>query len=37
MFAGVQTNFILEFKDKTEFSRKNQIIAEARFLELISI
>ena len=33
MFAGVQrANYILEFKDKTDFSGKNQIIAEARFL-----
>lgn len=33
MFAGVQrANYILEFKDKTEFQGKNQVIAEARFL-----
>lgn len=33
MFAGVQrTNYILEFKDKTDFEGKNQIIGEARFL-----
>lgn len=33
MFAGVnRANFILEFKDKTNFDGKNQIIAEARFL-----
>lgn len=33
MFAGVQRcNYILEFKDKTDFEGKNQIIAEARFL-----
>jgi len=33
MFAGVQrANYILEFKDKTDFSGKNQVIAEARFL-----
>ena len=33
MFAGVQrANYILEFKDKTDFQGKNQIIAEARFL-----
>ncbi|EIA08052.1 RagB/SusD family nutrient uptake outer membrane protein [Flavobacterium frigoris] len=33
MFAGVnRANYILEFKDKTEFEGKNQIIAEARFL-----
>ncbi|CAM2886912.1 Starch-binding associating with outer membrane [Flavobacterium succinicans] len=33
MFAGVQrTNYILEFKDKTNFTGKEQIIAEARFL-----
>ena len=33
MFAGVQrANYILEFKDKTDFVGKNQIIAEARFL-----
>jgi hypothetical protein len=33
MFAGVQrANYILEFKDKTDFPEKNQVIAEARFL-----
>lgn len=33
MFAGVQRcNYILEFKDKTDFPTKNQIIAETRFL-----
>jgi hypothetical protein len=33
MFAGVQrANYILEFKDKTDFEGKNQIIGEARFL-----
>jgi tetratricopeptide (TPR) repeat protein len=33
MFAGVQRcNYILEFKDKTDFEGKNQIIAETRFL-----
>jgi len=33
MFAGVQrANYILEFKDKTNFEGKNQIIAQARFL-----
>jgi hypothetical protein len=33
MFAGVQrANYILEFKDKTDFEGKNQVIAEARFL-----
>lgn len=33
MFAGVQRcNYILEFKDKTDFVGKNQIIAETRFL-----
>ncbi len=33
MFAGVQrANYILEFKDKTNFEGKTQIIAEARFL-----
>ena len=33
MFAGVQrANFILEFKDKTDFPEKNQVLAEARFL-----
>ncbi len=33
MFAGVQrTNYILEFKEKTAFEGKNQLIAEARFL-----
>ncbi len=32
-FAGVQrANYILEFKDKTDFEGKNRIIAEARFL-----
>lgn len=32
-FAGVQrANFLLEFKDKTDFEGKNQIIAETRFL-----
>jgi len=32
-FAGVQrANYILEFKDKTEFEGKSKIIAEARFL-----
>jgi hypothetical protein len=30
MFAGVQrANYILEFKDKTDFQGKNQVIAEA--------
>ena len=33
MFAGVnRANYILEFKDKTNFEGKNIIIAEARFL-----
>lgn len=33
MFAGVQrANYILEFKNKTDFQGKNQVIAEARFL-----
>ena len=33
MFAGVQrANYILEFKDKTYFEGKNQLIAETRFL-----
>lgn len=33
MFAGVQRcNYILEFKDKTDFPAKNQVIAETRFL-----
>jgi hypothetical protein len=33
MFAGVQrANYILEFKDKTDFPEKKQVIAEARFL-----
>lgn len=33
MFAGLnRANYILEFKDKTDFSGKNQVIAEARFL-----
>ncbi|VXB99050.1 RagB/SusD family nutrient uptake outer membrane protein [Flavobacterium sp. 9AF] len=34
MFAGVyRTSYILEFKDKTDFEGKNQIIAETRFLK----
>ena len=33
MFAGInRANYILEFKDKTDFDGKNQVIAEARFL-----
>lgn len=33
MFAGVnRCNYILEFKDKTDFPNRNQVIAEARFL-----
>ena len=33
MFAGVQRcNYILEFKDKTNFVGKNQVLAETRFL-----
>lgn len=33
MFSGVnRANYILEFKDKTEFEGREQIIAEARFL-----
>jgi starch-binding outer membrane protein, SusD/RagB family len=33
MYVGVQRcNYIMEFKDKTEFTGKNQIIAETRFL-----
>ena len=33
MFAGVQrANYILEFKDKTDFPNKNQVIGETRFL-----
>lgn len=33
MFAGVnRASYILEFKDKTDFAGKEQIIAEARFL-----
>ena len=33
MFAGVQRcNYIMEFKDKTDFVGKNQIIAQTRFL-----
>lgn len=33
MFAGVnRANYILEFKDKTDFEGKNQILAETRFL-----
>jgi len=33
LFAGVnRANYILEFKDKTDFPNKNQVIAEARFL-----
>ena len=32
-FAGIQrANYLLEFKDKTEFPGRNKIIAEARFL-----
>ena len=34
MFAGVnRCNYILEFKDKTNFAGKNQLIAETRFLK----
>lgn len=34
MFAGVnRASYILEFKDKTDFPNKNQVIAEARFLK----
>ncbi|OXG02738.1 putative outer membrane starch-binding protein [Flavobacterium araucananum] len=33
MFAGVQrANYILEFKDKTDFEGKSQLLAETRFL-----
>lgn len=33
MFAGVQrANYIMEFKDKTDFPNKNQVIGETRFL-----
>ncbi|RAR72934.1 RagB/SusD family nutrient uptake outer membrane protein [Flavobacterium aciduliphilum] len=33
MFAGVQRcNYIMEFKDKTSFANKDQVIAETRFL-----
>jgi len=33
MFAGVnRANFILEFKDKTDFANRDQVIAEATFL-----
>ena len=33
MFAGVQRcNYILEFKDKTDFTNKPQVLAETRFL-----
>ncbi len=33
MFAGVQrANYILEFKDKTDFEGKEQLLAETRFL-----
>ncbi len=33
MFAGIQRcNYIMEFKDKTDFQGKNQLIAETRFL-----
>lgn len=33
MFAGInRANFILEFQDKTDFSGKNEVIAQARFL-----
>tara|TARA_B110000503_G_C7148020_1_gene413838 strand:+ start:778 stop:2271 length:1494 start_codon:yes stop_codon:yes gene_type:complete len=34
MFAGVyRASYILEFKDKTDFPNKNQVIAETRFLK----
>lgn len=33
MFAGVnRANYILEFQDKTDFTGKNEVIAQARFL-----
>ena len=33
MYGGInRTNFILEFQDKTDFSEKEQVIAQARFL-----
>ena len=33
MYGGInRTNFILEFQDKTDFSGKEQVIAQARFL-----
>lgn len=33
MFAGVnRANFIMEFKDKTDFSGKNEVLAQTRFL-----
>lgn len=33
MFAGVnRCNYIMEFKDKTDFANKNQVLAETRFL-----
>jgi len=33
MFAGVQrANYIMEFKDKTDFPNRNQVIGETRFL-----
>lgn len=33
MFAGVQRcNYIMEFKDRTDFANKDQVIAETRFL-----
>jgi tetratricopeptide (TPR) repeat protein len=33
MFAGVnRTNFIMEFKDKTDFTGKNEVIGQTRFL-----
>jgi tetratricopeptide (TPR) repeat protein len=33
MFAGInRANFIMEFKDKTEFSGKNEVIGQTRFL-----
>ena len=33
MFAGVQrANYIMEFKDKTDFANKPQVLAETRFL-----
>ncbi|WP_299628126.1 RagB/SusD family nutrient uptake outer membrane protein [uncultured Tenacibaculum sp.] len=33
MYAGIsRANYIIEFKDKTDFDRKNQVLAETKFL-----